>query len=242
MDKIRCIIVDDESLALNVLEEYISRLNNMELLARCSNAIEALNIINSQRPDLVFLDIQMPGLSGIELARSLRNQTKVIFTTAYHDFAVEGFDLEAVDYLLKPVSFERFMRAVEKFSNLYGHKPALSNLETRTTGQPYNEAFIYLRADKKMVKVFLHQILFLESQKNYTRVVTSEREIISHLTITALEEKLPASKFLRIHRSFIVALDKIEAFSSTHIQTGRHELPIGRNYKETVESALNYNL
>lgn len=242
MDKIRCIIVDDESLALNVLEEYISRLNNMELLARCSNAIEALNIINSQRPDLVFLDIQMPGLSGIELARSLRNQTKVIFTTAYHDFAVEGFDLEAVDYLLKPVSFERFMRAVEKFSNLYGHKPAPSNLETRTTGQPYNEAFIYLRADKKMVKVFLHQILFLESQKNYTRVVTSEREIISHLTITALEEKLPASKFLRIHRSFIVALDKIEAFSSTHIQTGRHELPIGRNYKETVESVLNYNL
>lgn len=244
--KLRCMIVDDEPLALDVLETFIERLDNLELVCRCGNAVEAYNCLQSEQIDLLFLDIQMPKLTGIDFLKSLANPPKVIFTTAYRDYAVEGFELNAVDYLLKPIAFERFLKAVSKVS-LPESQPGTG---AASTGQqstavaaavPYQEAFIYLKADKKMVKVMLADILYIESLKDYIRVKTEAKEIISYQKISFLEEKLPADKFLRIHRSFIVALDKIQAFSATAVDIGKTEIPIGRFYKNEVLDVLNQN-
>ena len=239
--KIRCLIVDDEPLALDILESYIERLDNLQLAGRCNNAIEAYNLLQSEPIDLLFLDIQMPKLTGMDLVRNLSNPPKVVFTTAFRDYAIESYDLNAVDYLLKPISFERFLRAVNK---AYGSIATPAQTFTPaaaidTENAPdFNGTFIYLKADKKMVKVMLRDILYIESLKDYIRVKTINREIISLQKISFLEEKLPEDKFLRIHRSFIVATDKIQAFSTTGVEIGDKELPIGRNYKNEVMEIL----
>ncbi len=237
-------IVDDEPLALDVLETFIQRLENLELVCRCNNAVEAYGCLQSEHIDLLFLDIQMPKLTGIDFLKSLANPPKVIFTTAYRDYAVEGFELNALDYLLKPIAFERFLKAVSKASALEQQTaapaaPALTAASAST--QDYKEAFIYLKADKKMVKVMLSDILYIESLKDYIRVKTETKEIISYQKISFLEEKLPTDKFLRIHRSFIIALDKIQAFSATAVDIGKTEIPIGRFYKNEVLQVLNQN-
>ncbi|MFD2514451.1 LytR/AlgR family response regulator transcription factor [Pontibacter locisalis] len=243
--KLRCMIVDDEPLALDVLETFIQRLDNLELVCRCNNAVEAYNCLQEEHIDLLFLDIQMPKLTGIDFLKSLAHPPKVIFTTAYRDYALEGFELNAVDYLLKPIAFERFLKAVSKVSTGES-KPVAAAIATSPVqiSEPalnYKEAFIYLKADKKMVKVMLSDILYIESLKDYIRVKTDTKEIISYQKISFLEEKLPANKFLRIHRSFIVALDKIQAFSATAVDIGKTEIPIGRFYKNEVLQVLNQN-
>ena len=236
-------IVDDEPLALDVLETFIARLDNLELVCRCNNAVEAYNCLQTEKIDLLFLDIQMPKLTGIDFLKSLSHPPKVIFTTAYRDYALEGYELNAVDYLLKPIAFERFLKAVSKVTpqeqpqapvQAVHMAPASGNAE-------YKEAFIYLKADKKMVKVMLSDILYIESLKDYIRVKTDTKEIISYQKISFLEEKLPTDKFLRIHRSFIVALDKIQAFSAAAVDIGKTEIPIGRFYKNEVLQILNQN-
>ncbi|CAM3803334.1 LytTR family DNA-binding domain-containing protein [Pontibacter korlensis] len=240
-------IVDDEPLALDVLETFVQRLDNLELVCRCNNAMEAYSCLQSEHIDLLFLDIQMPKLTGIDFLKSLANPPKVIFTTAYRDYAVEGYELNVVDYLLKPIAFERFLKAVSKVSAAEAHAvPAVVPTPVVTSAQPaatpdYKEAFIYLKADKKMVKVMLTDILYIESLKDYIRVKTEAKEIISYQKISFLEEKLPTDKFLRIHRSFIVALDKIQAFSATAVDVGKNEIPIGRFYKNEVLQVLNQN-
>ncbi len=239
-------IVDDEPLALDVLETFIQRLDNLELVCRCNNAVEAYSCLQNERIDLMFLDIQMPKLTGIDFLKSLVHPPKVIFTTAYRDYAVEGFDLNVVDYLLKPVAFERFLKAVSKVSAPELQPVATAPVPAPTpapaiTPQNYKEAFIYLKADKKMVKVMLSDILYIESLKDYIRVKTEAKEIISYQKISFLEEKLPPEKFLRIHRSFIVALDKIQAFSASAVDIGKAEIPIGRFYKNEVLQVLNQN-
>jgi DNA-binding LytR/AlgR family response regulator len=240
-------IVDDEPLALDVLETFIARLDNLELVCRCDNAVEAYNCLQSEQIDLMFLDIQMPKLTGIDFLRSLAHPPKVIFTTAYRDYAVEGFELNVVDYLLKPIAFERFLKAVSKVSAAEQPAPVASAAgpEAAPVGAAsapgYKEAFIYLKADKKMVKVMLADILYIESLKDYIRVKTETKEIISYQKISFLEEKLPTDKFLRIHRSFIVALDKIQAFSASAVDIGKSEIPIGRFYKNEVLQILNQN-
>lgn len=243
--KIRCMLVDDEPLALDVLETFVQRLDNLELVCRCSNAVEAYNCLQREHIDLMFLDIQMPKLTGIDFLKSLANPPQVIFTTAYRDYALDGYELNAVDYLLKPIAFERFLKAVSKVTPLEqpAHAPASVPVATvaATSGPDYKEAFIYLKADKKMVKVMLAEILYIESLKDYIRVKTETREIISYQKISFLEEKLPAGKFLRIHRSFIVALDKIQAFSASAVDIGKSEIPIGRFYKNGVLQILNQN-
>ncbi|MBC5993514.1 LytR/AlgR family response regulator transcription factor [Pontibacter cellulosilyticus] len=245
--KIRCVIVDDEPLALDVLETFIERVDNLELVCRCSNALEAYNCLQSHEVDLLFLDIQMPKLTGIDFLKSLANPPKVIFTTAYRDYALDGYELNVVDYLLKPIAFERFLKAVSKVTAAEAPKPvaaptpAVAPVNATTSGQDYKEAFIYLKADKKMVKVMLADILYIESLKDYIRVKTESKEIISYQKISFLEEKLPTDKFLRIHRSFIVALDKIQAFSATAVDIGKTEIPIGRFYKNEVLQILNQN-
>lgn len=238
-------IVDDEPLALDVLETFIQRLDNLVLVCRCNNAVEAYNCLQSEHIDLLFLDIQMPKLTGIDFLKSLANPPKVIFTTAYRDYAVEGFELNAVDYLLKPIAFKRFLKAVSKVTapepQAIQAAPAPASVQIAPAGQGYQEAFIYLKADKKMVKVMLSDILFIESLKDYIRVKTETKEIISYQKISFLEEKLPTDKFLRIHRSFIVALDKIQAFSASAVDIGQTEIPIGRFYKNEVLQVLNQN-
>lgn len=239
--KLRCMIVDDEPLALDVLETFIERLDNLELVCRCNNAVEAYTCLQNEHIDLLFLDIQMPKLTGIDFLKSLAHPPRVIFTTAYRDYAVEGFELNAVDYLLKPIAFERFLKAVSKVGASEPYPAAATPAITPAGAQPYQEAFIYLKADKKMVKVMLADILYIESLKDYIRVKTDSKEIISYQKISFLEEKLPADKFLRIHRSFIVALDKIQAFSATAVDIGKTEIPIGRFYKTEVLDVLNQN-
>ncbi|MHA6249349.1 LytR/AlgR family response regulator transcription factor [Pontibacter sp. CAU 1760] len=243
--KLRCMIVDDEPLALDVLETFIERLDHLELVCRCHNAVEAYTCLQTEHIDLMFLDIQMPKLTGIDFLKSLAHPPKVIFTTAYRDYAVEGFELNAVDYLLKPIAFERFLKAVSKVSAAEPQQ-AVATAPTQAAipaqnAPDYKEAFIYLKADKKMVKVMLADILFIESLKDYIRVKTETKEIISYQKISFLEEKLPADKFLRIHRSFIVALDKIQAFSASAVDLGNSEIPIGRFYKNDVLQVLNQN-
>ncbi len=236
--KITCLIVDDEPPALDVIEKYIASVNNLELAGTCADAVEALNFLRQQTIDLLFLDIQMPNLLGTDLIRTLKNPPKVIFTTAYRKFAVEGFELDAVDYLLKPISFERFLKAVNKVME--------TSLKATENNDSYYEhksilqtAFINLRADRKNVKVLLHDILYIESLKDYIKVVTTTKNIVTKQSISSIEEALPKDNFVRIHRSFIVAINKIESFTTDTIEIAKHELPISRMYRHEVEKLLN---
>lgn len=243
--KIRCLIVDDEPLALDVLEAYIDKLDDLELVGRVDNAIEAFNRLNRDAIDLLFLDIQMPKLTGIELLKNISNPPHVIFITAFRDYALQGYELDVTDYLLKPISFDRFLRAVNKVIHKNGYEESLGNgfgtdsLGTIRKPQPYDEAFLYLKADKKMIKVLLSEILYIESLKDYIRVKTPEKTVTAYQRISYMEEKLPEDRFLRVHRSYIVAKDKIDAYCTPFVEVDGKEIPIGRNYRSEVLKALN---
>ncbi len=236
-----CLIVDDEPYALDVLETFIDRLDHLQLAGRCTNAIDAFNLLHQQKVDLLFLDIQMPQLTGIEFLKNIDNPPKVIFTTAYREYALEGYELNVVDYLLKPISFDRFLKAINKVDRTPASQAAPTSTHALPQQPIYDEAFIYLKADKKMVKVLLKDILYIESLKDYVLVKTPHKEVITYQKISYLDEKLPEDKFLRVHRSFIVAKDKIEAYSATHIELAEQEIPIGRNYKNAVLEVLSQN-
>jgi DNA-binding LytR/AlgR family response regulator len=234
--KIRALIVDDEPHAIAVLEKYLSQFSQMELVGKCADAIQAFQLLQQKPVDLMFLDIKMPGIKGTDLLRSLKNPPKVIFTTAYSEYALEGFELNAVDYLLKPISFERFLRAVDKVYQLTDHKPKTNITHEAPTGD--HEAFIYLKVDRKTTKVNVNDILWIESLRDYVKVVVKDQEYITRQKISILEELLPESRFVRIHRSFIVALAKIDSFYAYSMEVAGHELPIGRNYKQDVQKKL----
>ncbi len=234
MQKIRCLVVDDEPLAADVLENYIGQLDSLTLAGKCYNALDALLFLQQHKVDLLFLDIQMPKLTGIDFLKTLPQRPKVILTTAYRDYALEGFELNVLDYLLKPVPFERFLAAINKYHAAREVQPALPSMLIH----PQQDAFIYLKADKKMVKVFLRDILYIESLKDYVKVKTRGKEIVTYQRITYLEEKLPDEQFLRIHRSYIVAIDKIQSFNSVFIEVGGQELAIGRQYRPAVMKML----
>ncbi len=234
--KITCLIVDDEPPALDVIEKYIASVHNLELAGTCADAVEALNFLRQQTIDLLFLDIQMPNLLGTDLIRTLKNPPKVIFTTAYRKFAVEGFELDAVDYLLKPISFERFLKAVNKVMETSFKMTENDFIDQQRVSQ---NAFINLRADRKNLKVLLDDILYIESLKDYIKVVTVTRTIVTKQSISSIEEILPKNNFIRIHRSFIVAINKIESFTNDTIEIAKHELPISRMYRHEVEKLLN---
>jgi len=187
--------------------------------------------------DLLFLDIQMPKLTGIDFLKTLASRPKVIFTTAYREYALEGFELNVLDYLLKPVPFDRFLLAINKY---HGNEPAntLPQLLIPANENGINEQFIYLKSDKKMIKVFLNEILYIESLKDYIKVKTVSGDVVSYQRISYLEEKLPDRRFLRIHRAYIIATDKIRSFNTSVIEVGGQELPIGRQYKADVMKAL----
>ena len=226
----KCLLVDDEPLAIEVLKQHIEMVDQLEVAGTCNNAFKAMEFLQKTPVDLLFLDIQMPKLSGISLMRTLQTPPKVIFTTAYKEYAIDAFELEAVDYLLKPISLERFLRAVNKLT-----KTTLKSQGEAVPPPEHQEGFIYFRADRKMVKLFYHEILYIESIKDYIKIVREGNPpLLVKQAITSTEELLPSNLFLRIHRSFIVSVNKITAFTNNDVEIDKIEIPIGRMFRDQL--------
>lgn len=228
--KLRCLIVDDEPLAVNVLETHIANIPSLAIAGSCNNAFAAMEFLKNEHIDLLFLDIHMPKLMGHEFLRTLRNPPKVIFTTAYREYALEAFELDAIDYLLKPVTLERLMKAVNKISE----SKFIPVHEENNIVE--NEGFVYFRADRKMIKARYNDIIYIESMKDYIRIMrVNEKPLLVKQSISSLEAVLPAHLFLRVHRSFIVAINKITAFTNHDVEINGLEIPIGRLYSHQLE-------
>lgn len=230
---ISCLVVDDEPEARNIIERYIQQLPILKLVGGCGNAIEAMEILQNQPVDLMFLDINMPQLSGTDLLRVLKSPPKTIFTTAHEEYALQGYELDVVDYLLKPIQFNRFLKAVQKVAEI---QPPVNDLQQSLA--PTQEPFIYFRADRKMVKVMLKDILYVESMKDYIKVFITTGVIITKLSISSLEELLPENNFIRTHRSFLVSVQKIKSFTPELIEIDKAEVPIGKLYRNSVLKVL----
>lgn len=230
---IKCLIVDDEALALDVLDNYIRRTDFLQLEARCRSAVEALSVLNEKRIDLVFLDIQMPGITGIQLLQALSQKPDVILTTAHPDYALQGFELEVLDYLLKPIAYERFLKAVNRHLSKRQSGPQLGSIAQEEADS------LFVRSEKKMVRINLNDLLFVESLRNYVVLhLADQSEVKTMSTISHIEERLPDSRFIRIHRSFIVAANRIRKIGSRELQLEDRTLPIGRNYRNFVHKKL----
>ena len=225
---IKCLIVDDEPLARDVIRRYVEKVPILHLVGECGNAIDALMLLQNQAVDLIFLDIQMPQLTGTEFAKALRNAPKIIFTTAFKEYAIDGFELNAIDYLLKPIPFDRFLRAITK---AYPQTSVDINIpQPEITNKKNNSGFIYLKADRKMIKVMLDDILYIESARDYLKIFTHNNFIMTRQTTSSIENMLSEDEFIRIHRSFIVSLKKINSFTNETVEIGNKELPIGKFY------------
>lgn len=236
----RVIIVDDEPLAQDILETFVEKIPSLELVKKCNNAIEAFEVLKHEEIDLMFLDIQMPQLTGIEFLKSLKNPPMVIFTTAYDHYALEGYELNVIDYLLKPISLERFMKAVNKAQNQYELLKGDATPAVAIADADPND-FIFVKADKKLVKVKYSEIKYIEGLKDYVIIRTDTGRVITLQTMKSLEEKLPMNLFKRIHRSYIVALDKIEAIVGNMVEIDKKHLPIGKNYRDELLDIINKN-
>jgi DNA-binding LytR/AlgR family response regulator len=221
MTKINCLLVDDEPPALKILERYVAEVNQLKLIGSCNNAFKAMEFLKKEKIDLLFLDIHMPKLSGISFIKTLSNPPKLIFTTAHKEYAVDAFELDAEDYLLKPFSFERFIKAVNRI--------ILSEKSPNSDPVDTNPQFLYFRVDRKMVKVYLDDILYIESLKDYVKIHRANSPtLLVKLPISNLENMLPNNSFARIHRSYLISLNKITAYTSKDIEIGNIELPIGK--------------
>lgn len=228
--QIKCIIVDDEPMARDVIRRYIQKIPTLKLTGEFGNAIDATIFLQEQTVDVIFLDIKMPQLSGTEFVRSLRNVPRIIFTTAHKEYAHEGFELDVIDYLLKPIRFDRFLRAVNKAFPQKLQEVETINSITTEENRPAT-SFIYLRVDRKMIKVLLDDILYIESDKDYVKIFNEKGFIISRQTIASVEAMLSESQFIRIHRSYIVSLNKLKSFTAETVEVGNKELPIGKLYR-----------
>jgi len=232
--KIRCLIVDDEPPAREILVRYIAQLPMLELAGECSNALQALSFLQQTKVDLLLLDIRMPQLNGNDFLKTIKNPPNVIFTTAYPEYALEGYELDVLDYLLKPIPFDRFLKAVNKLTESVG----LPETATVLNEQVHSEPFVYFRADRKMQKVMLQDILYVESMKDYVKVFTTSGTIISKQSISSVEEMLPENKFVRTHRSFIISIQKIKSFTHELIEIDKATIPIGKIYRNTLIKTL----
>ncbi|MDP4201824.1 MAG: LytTR family DNA-binding domain-containing protein [Bacteroidota bacterium] len=228
MKPVRCLLVDDEELALDVLEMYISRLPQLEVVARCLDVQNAIMVLQNEHVELVFLDIQMPGLTGMEWAGKLVGKTKVIFCTAYDEFALQGYEVNAVDYLLKPFSFERFEKAVDKAL-------ALIAGENRGVSMQEEELYLAIKSEGKMFRIKQKDVLYFHSLSNYYKVVTTEKKLIAYGSLSALESELPTGNFIRIHRSYLVAIDKIQAYSGSEVVINGEKLSVGRAFRASLD-------
>lgn len=235
--KTRCLVIDDEPLARDLMRNHIEKLENFEICAECGDAMKALQELHNHKIDLMFMDIQMPQITGIEFLKTLKNPPKVILTTAYREYALEGFELDVVDYLLKPITFERFLKSINKYYQ--ATQDEINNLKpVSVNNSNTEEAFIYVKENKKVVKVHLSDILYVEGLSEYVQIYTTGKKIITKTSMTNMSDKLPEDNFIRIHKSFIVSLSKIEAFTSSSIEVPSKELPIGRSYKNSVLEVL----
>lgn len=230
MHKINCIIVEDEPLAMEILEDYIDKVPFLNLVAKCHDAIKALEVLKSNVIDLIFLDIHLPKLKGFEFITTLANPPAIIITSAYHEYALKGYEHNVMDYLLKPIEFSRFIAAVNKLEK----KTPQPEIAPTKNERPS----IFFNVNKKNVRIYLDEILFVESLKEYVKVVTTTKNIVTKFQLGQIEEILSPANFLRVHRSFIVAIDKISSYSATEIEIDKWTIPIGRAYKEIVEAGI----
>ena len=231
----RCIIIDDEPIAIRVIKNHLAAFSHFEVLAECNNGLEAMPILQKEKVDLLFCDIQMPQITGVDFVRSLSHPPKVIFTTAYRDYAVDAFELNVVDYLLKPISFERFTKAINHFLEQQRHNettPSNDGIENKSRD------YIFLKADKKHYKINLSDILYFESLGDYVIAFTTNNKIITKERISHLAEELPQDQFIQIHRSYIVSIDKIESVGPGFIEIKKKKLPVGRNYKPLLNNLM----
>ncbi len=224
----KCLIVDDEPLAIDVIENYLQRFEHVEA-RRCENALDAFRLLKEEKFDLIFLDIEMPLLTGLDFLGTLKDPPPVIITTAYRDYAVEGFEFEALDYLVKPIAFPRFVKAFERALK----PPTGVGRSTENTGHDENE-YLFLKVDRKFVKIMISDIFYIESLKDYIRVTTKTSSVISYQSLTAITEKLPADKYMRIHRSFTIAIDKVNGMEGNCVEIDGKLIPISREQRQEV--------
>jgi DNA-binding LytR/AlgR family response regulator len=227
MSEIRCIIIEDEPLAVKVLTDYIKEVGFLDLKGTFRDAILATDFLRNNRVDLIFLDIHLPRLKGLDFLRTLRDRPSIIVTTAYHEYAVEGFNLSVTDYLLKPFGFERFLIAINKVRS--------SAAKTSIQAESESKRYLFLNVQKKKVKIYFEDIVYIESQREYVKVVTTRKEYISKMSTHEVEALLPAKHFMRVHRSFIISIDRIESYTSEIIEVNGVSIPIGRGYKDVLD-------
>lgn len=235
LKKITCLIVDDEPPAREIIRHYVQQVPALEIAGECENALQAFAFLQSRSVDLMFLDIRMPQLNGNDFLKNLSNPPEVIFTTAYPEYAVEGYELDVIDYLVKPVRFERFLKAIQK---VFATTNTKSTSETVITEEKKSESFVYFRADRKMVKVMLEDILYIESMKDYIKIITRNGVVITKQSISSVEAMLPEKQFVRVHRSYIVSLNKIKSFTNELMEIEKTEIPIGKLYRNEVMKML----
>jgi two-component system LytT family response regulator len=230
--KIKCLLIDDEPLAIKVLQNYFTNFTDFEVIGTFNNSLEALDFINSTPVDAVFLDINMPMMTGFELISLIENKTKVIITTAFREFAAESYDLDVLDYLVKPIPLPRFIKCINKITTEYNLK---NNIKTETAKV---DSHIFIKVDKKMVKINIEEILFVEGMKEYIKIVTPDKTYITHKSLTSQSEELPNDKFMRIHKSYVIALNKVKSIEGNRIQILSYTIPIGRNYSKEVKNKI----
>jgi two-component system LytT family response regulator len=230
----KALIIDDEPTAREILESHLQKIDLIEVVGSCKNAMEGFSKLNETQVDLIFLDINMPEISGLQFAKTIDKNTKLIFTTAYREYAIDGFDLQAVDYLLKPISLERLIKAINKF---LGESIPLEHVSDKEI-QAENSDFMFVRSDRKMIKIDFEDILYIESLSDYLKIHTSEKTITTRETISNIETKLPPKNFLRCHRSFIVSIQKIDSFTNEYIEVNKTAISISRSYRSAVLEKL----
>lgn len=234
MKKIRCLLIDDEPPAIALLEEYIGKLDHLEVIGTCNSAIKAFDLLRAKEVDLLFLDIQMPVLNGIDFIKTLKHPPGIILTTAYRDYALDGYDLDIIDYLLKPIPFNRFLKAVRRFEERYSAFPELPLLPENTPQH------LFVNVNRTHHKVMLEDILYIESLKDYVRFHTKTDRLVVKGNIGSFMEQLPTHQFVRIHRSFVIALAYIQSYNQTEVKVGDQVLPIGGSYRENLMKKLHY--
>ena len=231
--KIKCIIIDDEPLAIKVIKNHLKEFENIELVATFDTTISALPDIESNEIDVIFLDINMPKMSGLDFLRTLTNKPHIVITTAYREYAVESFDLDVLDYLVKPIPLGRFIKAINKvYSRINLEKDKLPEKSFR------EDPYIFLKVDKKLMKIKLNDILYIESLKDYIKVNTVLGDYLVHKSMTSISEELPDENFIRIHRSFTIAINKITAVEGNSVEIANRRIPIGRNYLQTAKQKI----
>ena len=236
MQQYKCLIVEDEPLAAEVLQDYIKQVPFLQLKGVCTDAMYAMDTMQQQKIDVIFLDIHLPKLKGLEFIKTLQHPPHIIITTAYHEYALKGYEYNVVDYLLKPIEFSRFISAVNKLKLL---TPAERNRVALS--ETKEKAYLFFNVSKKKVKIYIDEILYIESLKEYIRIITPSKTILTKFQLGQMEDLLTNSNFMRVHRSFIVAKNKIEAFTATDVEIGGKQIPIGRSYKELVLSVLDHS-